>query len=225
MDVQIVSVTQGLGIEGVTEPLSPEELIVYCARVSNPSNQANMETAPRLLRYLIRNRHWSPFELVDVTLLIETSRDIAAQILRHRSFSFQEFSLRYAKALGGFEYWECRYQHPKSRQLSVEGVKPGDAEWWKEAQEHVWRLSLAYYDQALSRGVAREVARHVLPLGVQTRLYMKGSLRSWIHYCAPKVGVRADITSQKEHRLIAEAAWTLIRKWFPSTAAAIEEGL
>lgn len=181
---------------------TPEDLIVYVARVSNPDNQFG-ENRERLLRYLIRNKHWSPFEMVDITLEIETGLDIAAQILRHRSMSFQQFSLRYAESELQFEHREARSQDHKNRQASHDDLPEETKEWFLAANAHVQGLASALYEQALERGIAKECARSLLPVSTTTRLYMKGSVRSWIHY----LQVRLDPTTQKEHRDVAQAAY------------------
>lgn len=186
-------------------------LIAYVARVSNPTNQLNNETSERLVKYLIKNRHWSPFEMVDITLEIQTTRDIAHQILRHRSFSFQEFSQRYAEATLGVEFSEARLQDHKNRQNSIETTDKELQDWWLFQQNNITETSYAIYTEALNRGIAKEVARKVLPEGLTTtRLYMKGSIRSWIHY----LDVRTDPSTQKEHREVADACAQEIVKLF-----------
>ena len=189
-----------------------ENTITYCARVSNPTNQNNKDTAPRLLKYLIDNKHWSPFEMVNVCMEIETTRDIARQILRHRSFSFQEFSQRYAVA-DGFELSEARLQDVKNRQNSL----PVDDEylqgWWTMVQEVVLEDARHVYENALEKGIAKEVARKVLPEGLtSSRMYMNGTLRSWLHYCY----IRCDDATQKEHREVATQCRDIIKELFPS---------
>lgn len=198
-------------IEGVE---TPEEVIAYCARVSNPKNQMNKETAPRLLRYLIRNKHWSPFEMVDVTFDVTTTRDIGRQILRHRSFSFQEFSQRYAQVdFSDFKNREARMQDPDNRQNSLSLRNYTLQEEWNDYSRKVQQRSMEAYNWAIMNGIAKEVARSVLPEGfTETRMYMKGSIRSWIHYCA----LRMTNGTQKEHREIAEKAWYIIEEKFPS---------
>lgn len=191
------------------------KLIAYCARVSNPKNQNNMDTHEKLIRYLIDHAHWSPFEMADMTLEIRTTRDIARQILRHRSFSFQEFSQRYAQVdKNSFIVREARLQDVKNRQNSIE---TGDEELqarWNILQEEVLDTSLKAYDWALRNGIAKEVARAVLPEGMtESVLYMKGSIRSWIHYCSDTLGVRRGNDTQKEHRLIAEQCAYVISQW------------
>jgi len=188
-----------------------EELISYMARVSNPSNQSNTETSPRLIRYLIKHKHWSPFEMVNMCVEIETTRSIAAQILRHRSFSFQEFSQRYATAsqLGNPVIPELRLQDTKNRQNSIE-VEEEDL-FLKQRIDYLYKHSQQVYEALLDAGVAKECARDVLPLSTPTRLYMNGTLRSWLHYC----DLRCANGTQKEHKLIADGVKQLIATEFP----------
>ena len=189
-----------------------ERLIAYMARVSNPENQNNDATAPKLLKYLMDNQHWSPFEMVNVCMEIECTRDIARQILRHRSFSFQEFSQRYAEALD-WEYGEVRLQDLKNRQNSVEVQDRELQRWWEDEQRKVIAQAKFAYGAALNQGIAKEVARKVLPEGLtMSRMYMNGTLRSWIHYCS----IRCDNATQKEHRLVAEKCKNIISELFPS---------
>jgi thymidylate synthase (FAD) len=203
----------------VTQPeqdLSVEEFIVYCARVSNPANQSNHATAPKLMRYLIEHGHWSPFEMVSVTMEIKTTRDIARQILRHRSFSFQEFSQRYAdptEALG-FELRELRYQDKANRQNSIVGSQDDLFQMeWINMQDSVLTEAKINYDAALAMGIAKEQARALLPEGLTvSRLYMAGTLRSWLHYC----NVRTKADTQAEHRAVADSAWQIIVGLCPS---------
>lgn len=216
---------------GETNCFNPNELIAYTARVSNPSNQDNRETAPRLLRYLIKHQHWSPFEMVHMTLEINTTRDIARQILRHRSFSFQEFSQRYAEATK-FTVREARLQDPKNRQNSIEldlddfgkgeSTTPSERlyeDWWMQ-QQKVIRQSQEAYNWALRNGIAKEQARAVLPEGnTESCLYMAGSLRSWIHYCVLRMGPE----TQKEHRIVAQKCWKHVKVHFPDIAEAVED--
>ena len=201
-----------LKVELVWATPAIEETVAYCARVSNPENQHNKETAPKLLKYLMKNKHWSPFEMANVCMEIETTRDIARQILRHRSFSFQEFSQRYA-AVQGFEYSEVRLQDPKNRQNSLE---VGDSDlhvWWQGAQKRVKEDAELLYSAALSKGIAKEQARKLLPEGMTvSKMYMNGTLRSWLHY----IEVRTDPSTQKEHREVAEACKTVICTLCPS---------
>lgn len=192
-----------------------ERLIVKMARVSAPENADNMETGPRLLRYLIRHRHWSPFEMASMCVQIETERDIAAQILRHRSFSFQEFSTRYAKTALA-EIPALRRQDTKNRQNSFDDLDP---ELTEELMTRIGgSLVNAYrtYDQLLEAGVAKECARRILPLCTPTTLFMHGTLRSWLHY----IDVRADPSTQLEHRVIAEACRDIFSREFPIIAEA-----
>jgi thymidylate synthase (FAD) len=197
--VRLIAFTQPIELEGVQ---TGEELVAYCARVSNPANQANRETAPRLLNYLVRNQHWSPFEMAHAVIEIQTTRDIARQILRHRSFSFQEFSQRYAEVTDAPVVREARMQDTANRQNSFDFGEENFAlsDWWKRQQELLAASALNVYNEALLQGIAKEVARAVLPEGLTpSRLYMAGSVRSWIHY----IQLRAGNGTQKEHREIA----------------------
>ena len=193
----------------------PEDLISYCARVSNPKNQENYATSGKLLRYLIKNQHWSPFEMVSATIEIETTRDIGRQILRHRSFSFQEFSQRYAEKGEEFpdkDMRECRLQDNKNRQNSLETDNDMLRMNWFLAQTRVQEVALREYNWAIQVGVAKEVARSILPEGLtMSRIYMSGTLRSWIHYCQ----LRMDNGTQKEHQDIAEKCWSILQREFP----------
>ena len=212
-EVKLVGMTQPSAITGCH---TANELIAYAARVSNPGNQNNEKTAPKLLRYLIKEGHWSPFEMVSVTMEIKTTRDISRQIIRHRSFSFQEFSQRYAVSEGFNTTREARKQHPTNRQLSMvdeDSVKQKKAqEVFNEMQAEVAKVSKDYYEMALNSGIAKEQARAVLPEGnTKTRLYMNGTLRSWIHY----IELRAANGTQKEHMDIARACAEVIAKIFP----------
>jgi len=182
------------------------------ARVSNPENQDNPETAPKLLKYLMSNKHWSPFEMVNVCMEIETTRDIARQILRHRSFSFQEFSQRYAIS-SRYETSEVRLQDNKNRQNSIPVQDRELMAIWDELQADVLVASRKSYETALALGIAKEVARKVLPEGLTTsRMYMNGTLRSWMHY----VDIRCDKATQKEHREIADQCKVVLTNLFPS---------
>ena len=197
---------------------TPEELIAYCARVSSPDNQDNKSTADKLLKYCIRNSHWSIFEMVDATIEIVCTRDIGRQILRHRSFSFQEFSQRYAEAID-FVRGEARLQDTKNRQNSIEIVDKELRDLWEEMQTDVLILAKKHYKHALNMGIAKEVARKILPEGLtKSRMYMKGSLRSWLHYC----DLRRGNGTQKEHRLIADSCWGILSKEFPSVFSVVE---
>ena len=189
-----------------------EELIAYMARVSNPNNQNNPETAPKLLRYLMRNKHWSPFEMVNVCMEIKCTRDIARQILRHRSFSFQEFSQRYAEAFD-WEFGEARMQDEKNRQNSLPTQDRELERWWHDQQASLTAQARGVYGAALNAGIAKEVARKVLPEGLtMSTMYMNGTLRSWMHY----VDIRCDEATQKEHRDIAVQCRSVLAKEFPS---------
>jgi len=217
MNVSLVSVTtpdaslQTLGIK------TAEDLVAFTARVSNPGNQMSTETAPRLLKYLAKHKHWSPFEMVSMTLQIDTSRAIAAQMLRHRSFSFQEFSQRYAVADMGYEEYRARRQDLKNKQNSIDDLPPETIEAFREAQAEVWKLTVDRYLKMLKLGVAKEQARMLLPLATTTRLYMSGSLRSWIHYLESRTAVE----TQLEHREPAEAIKAIFIGQFPATSEAL----
>ena len=190
------------------------ELVAFCARVSNPSNQMNKETSEKLIRYLINHQHWSPLEMVSMCLEIETTRDIARQILRHRSFSFQEFSQRYANPTEefDFEYREARLQDTKNRQNSIETEDSYLQERWEAEQAKVILSVMQAYKWAIDNGIAKEQARAVLPEGLtKSRLYMNGTLRSWIHY----IQLRSANGTQKEHMLIARKCAEVIAKVFP----------
>lgn len=191
-----------------------EKLLAYMARVSNPANQLN-ESVAGLLKYMILNKHWSPFEMVNVCFEIETTRDIARQILRHRSFAFQEFSQRYAETnlLPTTPNRECRMQDVKNRQSSLENTNLELDNEWQETQAFIRRATTDAYEWALNNGIAKEVARSVLPEGLTpTRMYMNGTLRSWIHY----TDLRCEVATQKEHRLIAEKIRDQLHTLFPS---------
>src|SRR3990172_12752818 len=197
--VRLIAFTQPIELEGVQ---TGEELVAYCARVSNPANQANHETAPRLLNYLVRKHHWSPFEMAHAVIEIQTTRDIARQILRHRSFSFQEFSQRYAAVVDDAVIREARMQDTTNRQNSLAIEDDDMRKWWEYQQNEVAKKTSEVYDAALRMGIAKEVARAVLPEGLTpSRLYMSGSVRSWIHYIQLRAGNLA--VPLKEHREIA----------------------
>jgi thymidylate synthase (FAD) len=201
-----------MGVRLVWATPNGEALITEMARVSNPDNKHNTATAPKLIKYLIDNKHWSPFEMVNVCMEIVTTRDIARQILRHRSFSFQEFSQRYAIA-NSFVSSEARLQDEKNRQNSLETDDVITQSWWKDVQERMIRESTLLYQLALDRGIAKETARKVLPEGLtESTMYMNGTLRSWLHY----IDIRCDKATQKEHRLIAEQCRDVIKELFPS---------
>jgi thymidylate synthase (FAD) len=206
-----------------TECSTANELVAWAARVSNPSNQNNTATAPKLVQYLIKNQHWSPLEMVHVSMEIKTTRDIARQILRHRSFSFQEFSQRYADPTTdlGFVIREARLQDANNRQNSVElgSDNNGLAEEWAMKQVAATDAALDAYEWAIENGIAKEQARAVLPEGnTESVMIMAGSLRSWVHYCQ----LRMDKATQKEHRIVAEQCWEIICHHFPDVKAAID---
>ena len=200
-----------------------QDLIAFCARVSNPSNQMNKETAEKLIGYLIKWGHWSPLEMVNACLEINTTRDIAHQIVRHRSFSFQEFSQRYADPDDQgqlFEYSEARLQDTKNRQNSIDIEDPKLQQEWEWAQMRIAHMAKKEYDWAIKKGIAKELARKVLPEGLtKTRLYMNGSLRSWIHY----IELRGANGTQKEHMEIAHACATVIAEIFPMATTILKD--
>lgn len=214
-EVNLIGVTKAnVGHTGVWDA---NELVAYTARVSNPTNQNNTKTASKLLKYLIKHEHWSPFEMVHMTLEIKCTRDISRQILRHRSFSFQEFSQRYAES-EDFETRETRLQDTKNRQNSLETDDQILTEKWNMKQREVINLSKKIYNWALDNGIAKEQARAVLPEGnTETTLYMAGSLRSWIHYCQLRMGEE----TQKEHREVAQKCWEHIAIHFPDVHSAL----
>lgn len=219
-EVNLVGLTKP---SAYTECTTANELVAWAARVSNPSNQNNTATAPKLVQYLIRNQHWSPLEMVHVSMEIKTTRDIARQILRHRSFSFQEFSQRYADPTTdlGFVIREARLQDAKNRQNSVE-LGPDEnrlAEEWIEWQHWATTATKMAYQWAIDNGIAKEQARAVLPEGnTESTIIMAGSLRSWVHYCQ----LRMDRATQKEHRIVAEQCWEIICQHFPDVKAAMD---
>jgi thymidylate synthase (FAD) len=191
-----------------------QELVAFCARVSNPSNQFNTDTSEKLIKYLIKHQHWSPLEMVSACLEIETTRDIARQILRHRSFSFQEFSQRYADPTKdlSFVLREARLQDTKNRQNSVENNNLALAAWWEERQKRVIEEAKNAYEWAITNGIAKEQARAVLPEGLTvSRLYMNGTLRSWIHF----IELRSANGTQKEHQEVARECAKVIAEVFP----------
>lgn len=208
--VKLVAITKPV-IEGID---TAEDFVAYAARVSNPTNQFNLETSSKLLKYLIKHKHWSPFEMVQIVMEINTTRDIARQILRHRSFSFQEFSQRYSTVDSlGFINREARLQDSKNRQNSIDVVDRELTKEWYEQQTNVLLAIKKAYAWALSNGIAKEQARAVLPEGLtMSKMYMAGSLRSWLHY----ISVRMDPSTQKEHREVAEKVFTIIKEQFPS---------
>lgn len=219
MNVRLLSYsqpTQEFATQGIGDA---QELIAYCARVSNPSNQFNTDTSEKLIRYLVRHQHWSPLEMVSACMEITTTRDIARQILRHRSFSFQEFSQRYADPTKDFEFVlrEARLQDPKNRQNSIEVVLNTPearrlAQDWERAQQRVQLAAIEAYNWAIEHGIAKEQARAVLPEGMMaSRLYMNGTLRSWIHF----IKLRSANGTQKEHQTVARACAEAIAAIFP----------
>lgn len=223
--VKLIAATEPriqIRVEGEPETfylLGKESFIAYCARVSNPANQDNPDSE-RLLKYLVKNKHWSPFEMVHLVMEINTTRDIARQILRHRSFSFQEFSQRYAEVVEMSEPREARMQDTKNRQNSIVnddaiGLNPE----WQNLQLEVMDRVTDLYNWAIENGIAKEVARSVLPEGLtMSRMYMSGSLRSWIHYCE----LRMANGTQKEHRELATQCWNIIIEQFPSLKSVLE---
>lgn len=215
--VRLIAFTQPIELEGVQ---TGEELVAYCARVSNPANQANHDTAPRLLSYLVRNQHWSPFEMAHAVIEIHTTRDIARQILRHRSFSFQEFSQRYAEVVADPILREARLQDTKNRQNSTESQDFALRAWWDDQQQWLAEQAVKVYQDALNQGIAKEVARAVLPEGLTpSHLYMSGSVRSWIHY----IQLRTGNGTQKEHREIAAMCKLALLHVMPSLAEMLNE--
>ena len=214
MKVKLISYSK-LAKEEEEDNKSVQDLVAFCARVSNPSKQQNTETNEKLIRYLMKNEHWSPLEMVSICLEIETTRDIARQILRHRSFSFQEFSQRYAMADLGFNIREARMQDHKNRQNSVEILNDENKELlylWELHQRSVWENAQTAYHWAIEQGIAKEQARAVLPEGLTlSRMYVNGTLRSWIHY----IQLRSGNGTQKEHREVAFACAEAIETIFP----------
>ena len=218
MNVRLISITRPakgfLPKDVDSKVMSAETLISYCARVSNPKNQMNTETAPKLIKFLIKHKHWSPFELASMCVEIKTSRAIAAQILRHRSFSFQEFSQRYSQATE-LEHLELRSPAEKNRQSSSEEIT--DPALTAKASIAMHSAKRAY-DELIEAGVAKECARAVLPLGTRTTMYMNGTARSWIHY----INLRTEENTQKEHRDIANAVKSIFIEQFPNTSEALD---
>lgn len=205
--VELVSCTPGA-----------EAVISYCARVSNPNNQLKFDNNSKLISYLIKNKHWSPFEMAHMTIQIKTSRGISPQILRHRSFTFQEFSQRYAAVdSGGVVLYAARRQDVKNRQNSIDDLEESVKQEWLSRQQLNWQQSFEHYTWALDNGIAKECARFVLPLGCGTTLYMSGSIRSWIHY----IELRAANGTQQEHMDIAVACKEVFVKELPGVAAAL----
>jgi thymidylate synthase (FAD) len=217
LKVQLVSYSQPS--EYFAENMT--ELIAFCARVSNPSNQNNTDTSEKLIRYLIKHKHWSPLEMVSMCLEVVTTRDIARQILRHRSFSFQEFSQRYADPTKELDFVlrEARLQDPKNRQNSIECDNPALQAFWETQQKRVLDAAKGAYDWAIENGIAKEQARAVLPEGLtESRLYMNGTLRSWIHF----IELRSANGTQKEHQLVAKECAKVIATVFPMASEFVE---
>ena len=217
MNVRLLShstPTAEFASQGITDA---QELVAYCARVSNPSNQLNTDTSEKLIRYLVKHQHWSPLEMVSACIEITTTRDIARQILRHRSFSFQEFSQRYADPTKDLDFVlrAARLQDTKNRQNSIETNDEDLALWWDSAQQEVIDLVRKHYTRAVERGIAKEQARAILPEGnTVSRLYMNGTLRSWIHF----IELRSANGTQKEHQAVALACAQVIAQIFPMAA-------
>ena len=200
-----------------------QELIAFCARVSNPSNQFNLETSEKLIRYLVKHKHWSPLEMVSACLEIETTRDIARQILRHRSFSFQEFSQRYADPTKDLDFVvrEARLQDTKNRQNSIATDDPALEAWWNAQQRFIIENVRRIYSEAVEKGIAKEQARAILPEGnTVSRLYMNGTLRSWIHF----IELRSANGTQLEHQEVAKACAQVIAEIFPMASEFVETG-
>jgi thymidylate synthase (FAD) len=216
MHVQLLSYSQPtpeFANLGITDA---QELIAYCARVSNPSNQFNTETSAKLIQYLIKHQHWSPLEMVSACIEITTTRDIARQILRHRSFSFQEFSQRYADPTRDLSFVcrEARLQDTANRQNSIQTDDTELQAWWNDKQKFIIEHSRIVYQEAIEKGIAKEQARAVLPEGlIESRLYMNGTLRSWIHF----IELRSSNGTQKEHQEVSIACAKVISEIFPMT--------
>jgi len=205
-------------VEYVHSTPDGDNLVAYMARVSNPSNQNNKDTAPKLIKYLIKHKHWSPFEMVSMCIKINTTRSIAAQILRHRSFSFQEFSQRYAKVTDKPIVQDLRMQDPVNRQNSIDSMNAYDKQQFQLQLSQHYDQAMWLYNQMLAAGVAKESARDVLPLSSPTTLYMHGNLRSWLHY----IDLRCNNGTQLEHEKIAFQAKQLVAIHFPQCYAAME---
>ncbi len=218
MKIKLIAITEPFCLSDKNEKLTPEQFIVYIARVSNPNNQLNTETGSKLIRYLIKHNHWSPLEHVSCTFEIRTSRAIAAQILRHRSFTFQEFSQRYS-TVTGLEPTELRMQGKTNRQVGDEPLKIADNVELFEKIDKLQDSTLDLYNELIEKGVARESARMILPLNTATTMYMTGTLRSWIHY----LELRCTEHTQKEHRDIALNIKKDLAGYFPEVFKALEE--
>ena len=194
-----------------------DNLVAYMARVSNPANQGNIETSGKLITYLIKHKHWSPFEMVNMCVEIHTTRSISAQILRHRSFSFQEFSQRYAQVIDSPLIPDLRRQDTKNRQNSIDDIDLNTKQQLQHKAQFIFDQSLILYDEMIEAGVAKECARDVLPLSIPTKMYMNGTLRSWIHYCE----LRCDNGTQLEHQIIAKECKELLIQQFPLVSEAL----
>ena len=217
-EVKLISCTQGAG---ELQDKGPQDVISYVARVSNPHNQENFNTAAGLLKYCIKHEHWSIFETVSLTMEINTNRGIAAQILRHRSFTFQEFSQRYASTnllSDSIPVPELRRQDTKNRQNSINNLPPGLVKQYNKKIEKYFEDGMNLYNNLLDNGVAKECARFVLPLATPTRIYMTGTCRSWMHY----INLRSANGTQEEHRLVAEACREVFKEVFPDVSTALE---
>ncbi|AGE59936.1 thymidylate synthase [Acanthocystis turfacea Chlorella virus TN603.4.2] len=212
MAVRLISVSQPM-VPGIK---TAEDHIGYCARVSNPTNQ--IQDPARLLKYCIKNKHWSIFEMANMVVEIKTTRAIAAQILRHRTFTFQEFSQRYAAVADAPVIVEARIQDHKNRQNSFETEDEELKQWWEQEQQAFHEKSMHLYEKAVAKGIAKESARFILPLSTPTTMYMNGTVRSWIHY----IELRSGNGTQKEHKEIADACKEIFKAQFPVTADALE---
>jgi thymidylate synthase (FAD) len=221
MNVKLISFSEA-SKEMVNEGIdNAQELIAFCARVSNPSNQFNTETSEKLIRYLVKHKHWSPLEMVSACLEIETTRDIARQILRHRSFSFQEFSQRYADPTKDLDFVirEARLQDTKNRQNSIETEDSELTAWWDAKQKFIIETVKQTYAEAIEKGIAKEQARAILPEGnTVSRLYMNGTLRSWIHF----IELRSANGTQKEHQEVAKMCAKVIAQAFPMASEFVQ---
>jgi thymidylate synthase (FAD) len=212
-NVELVAITKGVG---KLDKISSEEIITYVARVSSPQNQMNFNTSSKLLKYCLDNKHFSIFEHSFMTLEIKTSLSIATQIIRHRSFFVQQFSNRYSTSQKYVKH-DARRQDVKNRQNSIDDMTESDKKWFKDAQEKLWEMSSDMYNQALNMGIAKELARMLLPTSTETTLYLTGNVRSWIHY----IMVRTDPSTQKEHRDVAEACKKIFAEQHPQIASAL----
>ena len=212
--IQLFEDAREHNLDDAQELAESEFIVTYCARVSNPNNQENVQTAPRLLRYLMKHKHWSPLEMSNMVVEIETTRAVAAQILRHRSFSFQEFSQRYSSVdqLGTVGLPHLRSQDLKNKQASHDDLDPGKVDLMNKQIQTLYHNVFDYYEYLLSQGVARECARSILPLGTPTRMYMNGTLRSWVHF----LQIRCGVETQLEHRLVANAIKDIFEQQFPT---------